>query len=657
MNKKSFKYYLTIICCSFVIYSKAQLLLDQSTYKGGITSDGVSYIDFDYLQADTINFQTYIPPGSVIKKAILLSQRTVYVFGSNPKKEKPLNVIFNSTIITLDSSNLLNGGQNNSGGKYWVVSEDVTNLTTQTSNQLIIPCQGCLISGIPEPIVYRAFLLVIIYENSSFPLVNSAIFVANKNYNVSYLSENFTNLNPINNTNDVGLSIWTNNTCTSMPLHSNLNYTLQSSLGTFNLGTLDAANTSNTCKETIPGSFYYNNNTLTGLVDDTPDAFIDSTDALVDIKNYVSNLSTSLSLISTGGTFSSTNFRLANIFAYTSPCPASVSKDTSITICKGQNVQLNASSGFTNYNWYPLVGLNDSTIINPLAAPQQSTNYTAYVKDAAGCMHTEHTQIKVHGVPVPDSIKITNAVCATNLGSLLITPNYHNYQPYTYNIGNGATTDTNITNINPGTYTLTVTDNAGCTYQTDFEIDEIIPVNASISALPTSGTQPLTVGFFNNSTGANNYNWHFPTSIATSTDAAYTFTQAGTYTVMLVSYKNITSCSDTATVIIQVLPKDTSGVFIPNVFSPNGDGINETLEFKMKNVELQGLEIYDRWGLLIFSTKELQKTSIANLTTVFWDGRTTSGESCTEGTYFYIFSVKDEKEVIINYKGFVTLVR
>lgn len=636
------------------------MLLYQDNYNGGITSDGISYIDFDYLQKDTINFQTYIPTGSTVKKAFLLGLKGLYEFGSNPTKDVALNCEFNSNAITLDSSNNIGNEFYSSGLKHWIISKDVTTFITTTNNELIIPCQGCQITIGSEAIVYRTFLLIIFYQNNSYPLINTSVYVTNNDYFIPTVTQQFNGLNPINTTNDVGLSIWSGNTCSTQPFHTSLNYALQSSLGTFNLGTLDAAIGNNNCKESIVGSFYYDNSTLNGLVDDTPDTFIDSTDALVNIKNYLPSFATTFSLISNGGFAAGGSYRVGEILAYTTPCPASTSKDTSITICRGQNVQLSASTGFTNYNWYPLAGLNDSSIANPIANPLQSTNYIAYVKDVAGCMHSEHTQIIVHGSPVPDTITTANAVCGGNGGKLNITTNYyHNYSPYTYNIGAGNSNDTSFTNLSQGNYTLTITDNAGCTFQSNFIINEVNPVNAGFGTLSatSSNIAPLYVSFVNNTIGATNYTWYLPTTTANTYNTNYTFADAGTYTVTLIAYNNLQQCADTTTKIIIVLPQDTAGIFIPNVFSPNGDEINDLFEVKIKNASVELFEIYDRWGVVVF------KSEIKNISseTIYWEGRTISGMECSDGTYFYVIQIKlDEKyskEKTKEYKGFITLVR
>lgn len=86
---------------------------------------------------------------------------------------------------------------------------------------------------------------------------------------------------------------------------------------------------------------------------------------------------------------------------------------------------------------------------------------------------------------------------------------------------------------------------------------------------------------------------------------------------------------------------------IPNVFSPDGDGINDV--FFINNTCLNDfhLEIYNRWGQKIFETS-----------TGGWDGRTTSGNMASEGTYYFIFKgVSAITSTDYSTNGYLTLVR
>lgn len=81
---------------------------------------------------------------------------------------------------------------------------------------------------------------------------------------------------------------------------------------------------------------------------------------------------------------------------------------------------------------------------------------------------------------------------------------------------------------------------------------------------------------------------------------------------------------------------------IPTVFTPNNDSINDILKFNLCNNVLK-FTIYNRWGNLMFESDKSNP---------FWDGRTTSGEQCADGNYFYVITTEEK-----TYKGFVQLIR
>ena len=91
-------------------------------------------------------------------------------------------------------------------------------------------------------------------------------------------------------------------------------------------------------------------------------------------------------------------------------------------------------------------------------------------------------------------------------------------------------------------------------------------------------------------------------------------------------------------------------VKIPNIFTPNLDGVNDVfktdLSFESK-VQSYSMEIFDRFGVSVFTTQKQGH---------YWDGRTTSGMPCTDGTYFYILQLTINSAKL-EYKGFVQLFR
>ncbi len=80
---------------------------------------------------------------------------------------------------------------------------------------------------------------------------------------------------------------------------------------------------------------------------------------------------------------------------------------------------------------------------------------------------------------------------------------------------------------------------------------------------------------------------------------------------------------------------------IPNVFTPNGDGVNDFVSFPNFGNSANKIVVVNRWGNLIYESNGINP---------IWDGKDTSGKSCTEGTYFYRINNT-------NISGFIQLMR
>ncbi|QKJ28732.1 gliding motility-associated C-terminal domain-containing protein [Mucilaginibacter mali] len=90
--------------------------------------------------------------------------------------------------------------------------------------------------------------------------------------------------------------------------------------------------------------------------------------------------------------------------------------------------------------------------------------------------------------------------------------------------------------------------------------------------------------------------------------------------------------------------KDVQGLNVPNVFTPNGDGVNDTFEIPgLSDYPDNVIDIFNRWGNSIY-----HKSGYLN----DW-----TGNGLNEGTYFYVLQVKDANGVAQTYKGYVTLLR
>ena len=93
---------------------------------------------------------------------------------------------------------------------------------------------------------------------------------------------------------------------------------------------------------------------------------------------------------------------------------------------------------------------------------------------------------------------------------------------------------------------------------------------------------------------------------------------------------------------------------IPNVITPNGDTRNDVYVVSTKGVTKLDISIWDRWGLKMWEGTGLTADVKGNVNT--WDG-TTSGKECPDGTFYYMIKAYKFDGQILEYQGFLTLIR
>lgn len=305
------------------------------------------------------------------------------------------------------------------------------------------------------------------------------------------------------------------------------------------------------------------------------------------------------------------------------------------TICNGASTNLTAGGG-TTYSWSPAGTLSSSTTATPTATPGSTTTYTVTVSTGA-CSSTATVTVTVNNTMSMASPTSNPATCGNADGDLTAGAVTGGGSPYTYSVNGGpGQSSTNFTGLTSGTYTVTVTDNAGCTASSTVTVTSVLGVNAAFSASPSSGSSPLTVDLTNTSNGASAYIWDFDNgggSILTNPSTVYNAN--GTYTITLIAYNGSLACSDTTTLTIEVF--DAAAMIVPNVFTPNGDLDNDVFVPITNGMKTVSGTIYNRWGTKI--------AEWSGAPTLGWDG-THNGKKSEDGTYYYIIKATgfDDKE-------------
>jgi len=178
-----------------------------------------------------------------------------------------------------------------------------------------------------------------------------------------------------------------------------------------------------------------------------------------------------------------------------------------------------------------------------------------------------------------------------------------------------------------GAYSVSLTvSNASGTVTTSANIVIAQKPLAIFSASLTSVGFPNQIDIINFSTNATSYLWTFsdgPTT-TTVTNVSHTYSASGAYSVELIAF-NINGCSDTSRYSFYLV--DSSGITLPNFFTPNGDGVNDVFKPIARGLSTLKVSVYNRFGILVYDSDKVHG---------YWDGYTTSGEPCDSGTYFYV---------------------
>lgn len=193
----------------------------------------------------------------------------------------------------------------------------------------------------------------------------------------------------------------------------------------------------------------------------------------------------------------------------------------------------------------------------------------------------------------------------------------------------------------PGSYYVVATTICG----TDTAFFSIIDggLTAGFTATPISGNSPLSVNFTNTSVGADSYQWLFGNGgTSNANDPSYVYNLPGTYIATLIA-SNAGGCFDTAFITIQV-DSCLYAIKIPNVFTPDANGVNDVYHITSTCADVFYAYIFDRWGVKVFEYNDAAGS---------WDGSTFTGSIVTHGIYTYVIYLKDYNGDEHEYSGFI----
>lgn len=350
-------------------------------------------------------------------------------------------------------------------------------------------------------------------------------------------------------------------------------------------------------------------------------------------------------------------------------------------ICRGDTVFLEggATGGSENYayDWFPSTYLQSSTGAEQWAIPLGSIKYNLSVHDLAcpnySIVHSFDVDVNVPPIP---KLELEQYYACVPLTQVYDIKTWNESAITTYDFGGKYIfqRDSVFTYAldEPGTYSLTIYTKGknGCSgvYKHMYPIVVNPKPGADIYWNPETPTtnDVITFNAIYNGSGSESItymNWNFlggvtpgdttmnnlpnvsdTTNINTPTRM---YSQFGTYPVVLIS-QNDKGCIDTVYKEVKVI--DELQIFVPNTFTPNGDGINDLFMAKGSGIKLENfrMEIFNRAGLMVFSSNNINEG---------WDGKV-GGQLVKDATYIYkIRVIGMNGEGRKDLTGYVTLLK
>lgn len=322
--------------------------------------------------------------------------------------------------------------------------------------------------------------------------------------------------------------------------------------------------------------------------------------------------------------------------------PLAAQADLVPDICLGDNATIfgSASGGNGGPYVYTWVANVDGAVLNgqsQTVSPSQNTTYSLTVSDGCTVQNaTATTSVSLFVIPNIVIEATPQVGCTPLVVDVSTTVDVNLLSSQNWDFGNGETATTSAstqTFVDEGCYTITynMTTSDGCyvdTVLTDFVCVYPYPV-ANFEFTPENpDLLQLDVDFLNQSTGGASYLWEFGTGATSSeTSPTYVYPEYGAvdYNVEL-TVTNDFGCTDSIIQIVHVT--ELPYYYIPNSFTPEDNGLNETFQ----PIFIPGFipfgytfRIVDRWGELVFQTNDIYSS---------WDG-TFNGKLVEDGVYVW----------------------
>jgi len=284
--------------------------------------------------------------------------------------------------------------------------------------------------------------------------------------------------------------------------------------------------------------------------------------------------------------------------------------------------------------------------------------YDLTVIDSLGCSATASLDF-----PAPETFSFEiiagDPVCPGAADGSLRISVQGDTGPYLYALGSGAfQSDSLFSSLDAGAYELRVQDIKGCIESRTVALDAPEPFDLSVTPAETriAAGESIQLTLSTSLDSPASIRWTPAASLDCDSCRVVTAAPVET-TAYSVRIMDENGCALSAEALVEVMPADTLGsrsLFVPNAFSPNGDGVNDRLEvFTGKEiVEVRAFRIFSRWGSLVHE----RSAFLPGDSRAAWDG-TVSGRAADASTYIWTCKVVYKNTETRQESGSVLLIR
>ena len=281
--------------------------------------------------------------------------------------------------------------------------------------------------------------------------------------------------------------------------------------------------------------------------------------------------------------------------------------------------------------------------------------YTDTLMNINGCDSIVFLQLTINAPQVAFQVETGGPSCATSNDGFLEVIIRDGVPPFQFSIDNGTTYTDNplFENLPAGSYQVKIKDSLNeetLAEAIDLESMQFLSISLGEDQQIRAG-QSLSLTIDNQNFSPVSYQWTSNQDMSCTDCANPTIYPKETDDYYLTATDE-NGCSTADTLLVEVLP--TSQLFIPSVFSPNGDGIND--QFSILGLpheidKIQALKIFDRWGNLVF-----QSTATIDAIPLSWNGEF-NGRIVPMGVYIYQLKMINEDGRIDVLMGDIMLVK